>query len=70
MSGIYFGRFDNGPLNREGNTYSSCIYLIGCHGNSTSAYAFAINQYASGHLLFNRMSNNNSWELDSWKKLI
>ena len=70
MSGIYVGKFDNGPLNTQGNVFGSCVYLIGYGAGETAVYAFSITQYASGHLFFNRVNRDNSWDFDNWKKLI
>ena len=71
MNGIYIGKFDNGALiPTETNVFENCIYLIGSSGNQTAVYAFTIGQYASGHLFFNRMTSDNIWQLNEWKKLI
>lgn len=70
MNGIYLGRFANGPLQSDGDSFAACIYLIGTGAGRTAAYVFPITQYGEGHLLFNRMGYDSLWELTNWKKLI
>lgn len=70
MNGIYLGRFANGPLQSDGDSFAACIYLIGTGAGQTAAYVFPITQYSEGHLLFNRMGYDSLWELTNWKKLI
>lgn len=70
MNGIYLGKFSNGPVTNSGSLFEACIYLIGTRSGKTTIYVFSITDYASGHLFFNRLDANNSFELTSWKKLI
>lgn len=70
MNGIYIGQFSNGPLQNDGEPFSVCVYLIGTGSFQTAVYAFAVTQYVEGHLFFNRMSTNNTWDMSTWKKLI
>lgn len=70
MNGIYIGKFNNGPLRDENNIFESAIYLVATDATSTAAYAFTIIHYHYGHLFFNRMTMNNEWDFNSWKKII
>lgn len=70
MKGIYIGKFNNGPKRSNGQVFDFCLYFVVSGSSETASYAFTISQYSEGHLFFNRMSSNNTWELSSWKKLI
>jgi len=71
MNGIYVGKFDNGPVLEEySSVLTNGIYIVSSNGGNTAAYVFAISQYGSGFLWFNRMNGDGSWQLKDWIKIL
>ena len=71
MNGIYVGKFDNGPVLEEySSVMTNGIYIVSSNGGNTAAYVFAISQYGSGFLWFNRMNGDGSWQLKDWIKIL